>query len=52
MKIKIGDVVKLKTGSYKMTIREINDNKIICDYFDSINELQTIELHIDDLEFI
>jgi uncharacterized protein YodC (DUF2158 family) len=38
MKIKVGDVVSLKSGGPKMTVEGIKNKKIKCRWFDNINE--------------
>jgi uncharacterized protein YodC (DUF2158 family) len=38
MAIKIGDVVRLKSGGPKMTVQERYENEWLCKWFDSKNE--------------
>jgi uncharacterized protein YodC (DUF2158 family) len=34
VKLVVGDVVILKSGSPKMTVKEINDNVALCEWWD------------------
>lgn len=41
--MKIGDVVKGNMHDYKMCIREISDNEVVVNYFDSSNNFHQEE---------
>ena len=39
--MKIGDVVTTTAHNYRMCVREINENRVVCNYFDDTKELHT-----------
>jgi len=47
--LKAGDVVQLKSGGPRMTIRWIEDDKAYCDWFDK-NKQEGSKFSIDQLE--
>lgn len=47
---KAGDVVKMKMGGPLMTINEVEDEYVICVWFDTRHCLHTDEFLIDMLE--
>jgi len=47
MKIKVGDVVSLKSGGPKMTVEGIKNKKIKCRWFDNINERGYCDIFVE-----
>lgn len=45
--LKVGDVVVVRSGSYRMTIKSIVGTKAICSYYDS-----KMKLHEDEFELV
>lgn len=51
--LKVGDVVRLKSGGPKMTVYEIDKYKMIsCKWFDKKEEIQCLDFTQDTLEKI
>jgi len=40
MNFQVGDVVKLKSGGPAMTVKEVSDRGIICNWFDQDGKVQ------------
>lgn len=38
--MKIGDIVKLKSGGYKMTVEDVKEDDVHCVWFDKEDSLQ------------
>ena len=52
-KLKVGDIVKLKSGGLKMTVNSLlSDQSVACVWMTSEGEIQTITLRIEAVELV
>ncbi len=49
LKLVVGDTVWLKSGSPKMTVREVEDGQITCDWFNNKQEQKRARYNVDQL---
>ncbi len=52
LEIEVGDIVKLNSSDVSMTIKSINDNTLVCRWFDKNNTLQTDEFDVLEITIV